>query len=234
MSKPTIAVLLSGCGVYDGTEIHEAVLTLFNIDKEGGEYLCISPDANQYHVINHVTGEETGEKRNMLVESARIARGKIKDIKSVSVNDFDALVIPGGFGAAKNLTSWAFKGHESEILPEVKHLILEFVSLGKPIAAFCMGPTVIAKALEGTSFKPKLTVGTTEKPSPYDILAVSKGMEKLGVIAEMTPVEDITVDEKYKIISAPCYMMEATVYEINFGISKAIKKLMKFIHNNYS
>jgi enhancing lycopene biosynthesis protein 2 len=138
-------------------------------------------------------------------------------------------VIPGGFGAAKNLTTWAFKGHESEILPDVKRIILEFVSVGKPIAAFCMGPTVVAKALEGTSFSPKLTVGTTEKPSPYDIKGISNGMEKLGALTEMTSVEDITVDETYKIITAPCYMMDSTVYEINFGIAKAIKKLMKFI-----
>jgi enhancing lycopene biosynthesis protein 2 len=229
MSKPIIAVLLSGCGVYDGTEIHESVLTLFNVDKEGGEYICIAPDTEQYHVVNHITGDETTEKRNVLIESARIARGKIKNLKDVTVNDFDALVIPGGFGAAKNLTTWAFKGHESEILPDVKRIILEFVSVGKPIAAFCMGPTVVAKALEGTSFSPKLTVGTTEKPSPYDIKGISNGMEKLGALTEMTSVEDITVDETYKIITAPCYMMDSTVYEINFGIAKAIKKLMKFI-----
>jgi enhancing lycopene biosynthesis protein 2 len=229
MSKPLIAVLLSGCGVYDGSEIHEAVLTLLNIDKEGGEYQCIAPNTQQHHVINHITGEEQKETRNVLVESARIARGNVKDIKEVSVTDFAALAIPGGFGAAKNLTKWAFSGPDGEIHAEVKSLIIEFVKAGKPIIALCMGPTVIAKALEGTEYHAQLTVGNTKEKSPYDIAAISAGMEKAGAVATMTNVHDFTVDENLNIISSPCYMMEASIYEINFGVSKAIKRLMRMV-----
>lgn len=229
MSKPLIAVLLSGNGVYDGSEIHESVLTLLNIDKEGGEYQCIAPDMEQHHVVNHITGAEMAEQRNVLVEAARIARGNIKNIKDVTANDFAALAIPGGFGAAKNLTKWAFSGPEGDIHPEVKRLILEFVKAGKPITAFCMGPTVVAKALEGTEYHAELTVGTTEAKSPYDIAAVSAGMEKVGAVAKMVTVDEIAVDEKLNIVSAPCYMMEASIYEINFGISKAIKQLMRML-----
>ncbi len=229
MSKPLIAVLLSGNGVYDGSEIHESVLTLLNIDKEGGEYQCIAPDMEQHHVVNHINGEEMAEKRNVLVEAARIARGNIKNIKDVTASDFSALAIPGGFGAAKNLTKWAFNGPDGDIHPEVKRLILEFVKAGKPIAAFCMGPTVVAKALEGTEYHAELTVGTTEAKSPYDIAAVSAGMEKAGAVAKMVTVDEIAVDEKLNIVSAPCYMMEASIYEINFGISKAIKRLLRMV-----
>lgn len=229
MSKPLVAVLLSGNGVYDGSEIHESVLTLLNIDKEGGEYQCIAPDMEQHHVVNHTNGEEMAEKRNVLVEAARIARGNIKNIKDVTASNFAALAIPGGFGAAKNLTKWAFSGPDGDIHPEVKRLILEFVKAGKPIAAFCMGPTVVAKALEGTEYHAELTVGTTEAKSPYDIAAVSAGMEKAGAVAKMVTVDEIAVDEKLNIVSAPCYMMEASIYEINFGISKAIKRLLRMV-----
>lgn len=229
MSKPLIAVLLSGCGVYDGSEIHEAVLTLLNIDKEGGDYQCIAPDMQQHHVINHITGEEQNETRNVLVESARIARGNVKNIKEVSATNFAALAIPGGFGAAKNLTKWAFNGPNGEIHAEVKRLILEFVAAGKPIVAFCMGPTVIAKALEGTKYHAELTVGNTSEKSPYDIAGISAGIDKAGAVATMTNAHDFIMDDKLKIISSSCYMMEASIYEINFGISKAIKKLMKLL-----
>ncbi len=229
MSKPLIAVLLSGCGVYDGSEIHEAVLTFYNIDKEGGEWQCIAPDINQHHVVNHLTGEETKEKRNVLTESARIARGNIKNLKNVSVADYAALVIPGGFGAAKNLSKWALSGPEGEINNEVKRIINEFVTAKKPIAAFCMGPTVVAKALEGTSYRAKLTVGTTDKSSQYDIKAINKGIQKLNGQPLPAEAEGVVIDDELLIVSTPCYMMDASIYEIGFGIQKAIKKLMKWV-----
>lgn len=229
MSKPLIAVLLSGCGVHDGSEIHEAVLTLFNIDKEGGEYICIAPDMEQHHVINHITGEEMKEKRNVLIEAARIARGKIKSLSQIKADDFDALIMPGGFGAAKNLTKWAFNGHEGEIHPDVKRIIIDFIDQNKPIAAFCMSATVVAKALKNTKYNALLTVGSVSQPSEYNIADISSNMEAAGAVAAMTTVDDIVFDEKLKLISSPCYMMDATVYEINFGIMKAIKKLIKLI-----
>lgn len=224
-----IGVILSGSGVYDGSEIHEATLTLLAIDKAGAEYLCMAPNIDQHHVVNHITGDEMNEKRNVLVESARIARGEIKDIAHVKAEDLDGLSIPGGFGAAKNLTKWAFSGPDGEINAEVKRLINEMVLAGKPIVAMCMGPTVVAKALQESGIKTQLTVGTTEAPSPYDIAAVSGGMEKAGAVAEMRTVDNIAIDETNKIVTTPCYMMEASISEINEGIEKAVKQLMKWV-----
>lgn len=222
-----VAILLSGSGVYDGTEIHESVLTLLAIERHGGEWFGIAPNINQHHVVNHLNGEEMKEKRNVLIESARIARGNVKDLAEISADDFDALAIPGGFGAAKNLTEWAFSGPEGEINPEVKRIVKETLEASKPIAAMCMGPTVIAKALQGSKMKAKLTVGTTEEKSPYDIKAVSQGMEAAGAVAEMKTVHDQVIDEKLKIVSTPCYMMDTNVAEIATSIDKAIQTMLE-------
>lgn len=226
MSKKKIAVILSGSGVYDGSEIHEATLTLLALDKAGAEYVCLAPNIDQHHVVNHLTGDEMNETRNVLVEAARIARGNIKDIAEVSADEFDGLAIPGGFGAAKNLTKWAFSGPDGEINADVKRLINEFVLANKPVAAMCMGPTVVAKALEQSGIKSTLTVGTTEAPSPYDIAAVSGGMEKAGAVAQMVTVDNVVIDTRNKIVTAPCYMMEASIAEMNVGIEKAVDQLM--------
>lgn len=226
MTKKRIAVLLSGCGVYDGAEIHEATLTLLAIDQAGAEWFCIAPNVNQHHVVNHLNGTEMNETRNVLVEAARIARGNIKDLKDVTPADFDGLAIPGGFGAAKNLTKWAFSGPEGDIEQDVRRIINETLHANKPIAALCMGPTVIAKALEGTGIKSRLTVGTTAAPSPYDIKAVSGGMEVAGAVAEMVTVDNVAVDAANKIVTSPCYMMEASIGQINEGVQKAVKQLL--------
>lgn len=224
-----IGVLLSGCGVYDGTEIHEAVFTLLAIAQNGAEAVIFAPNVNQHHVINHLTGGEMNETRNVLVESARIARGNCKDIASISLNDFDALVIPGGFGAAKNITKWAFDGPNGEINTLVKQLIINCINSKKPIAALCMGPTVIAKALENTNNTVHLSVGTTTEKSPYDIAAISNGMEQLGAKAEMKTIREICVDTKNKIVTAPCYMMETSILEVNNNTKMAIDELIKLI-----
>ncbi len=224
-----IGVLLSGNGVFDGSEIHEAVFTLLAIEENKAEAICMAPDIEQHHVVNHLTGDEMNEKRNVLVESARIARGEIKDLAEVNADDLDALILPGGFGAAKNLTKWAFSGPDGEILPEVKRIITEMVMNNKPVGGLCMGPTVVAKALEGTSVQAELTVGTDEDPSPYDIKAISKGMEKTGATAVMKKISEIHVDEKNKIVTAPCYMMEATISEIRINVKMAVDKLISLI-----
>ncbi|HAW51176.1 MAG TPA: isoprenoid biosynthesis protein ElbB [Flavobacteriales bacterium] len=224
-----IGVLLSGNGVYDGSEIQEAVFTLLSIDENGAEAICMAPDINQHHVVNHLSGEEMNEQRNVFVESARIARGNIRKITDVSAKELDALVIPGGFGAAKNLTKWAFSGPEGEINNDVLELIRAVNVQGKPIVGFCMGPTVISKALQGTGIHSHLTVGTDKEASPYDIAAISQGMEKAGSIAEMKSVREISVDEENKIITAPCYMMEASIKEVNTNIKLAMDKLFEMI-----
>ncbi len=224
-----IGVILSGCGVYDGSEIQEAVFTLLEIADEGGIAVCFAPDIDQHHVINHRTGEEMSEKRNVLTESARIARGEIKSLSELKMEELDALVIPGGFGAAKNLTKWAFQGPDGEILPELKKAIMDCVQAKKPLVGLCMGPTVIAKALEGTDFRARMTVGTIKEKSPYDIAAISAGMEKTGAVSEMRSIDEISIDKHYKIISAPCYMMEGSIVDVHKNVKQAIYALFNMI-----
>lgn len=224
-----IGVIFSGSGVFDGTEIQEGVFTLLSIKKAGAEAVCFAPDIDQHHVINHITGEEMKETRNVLVESARIARGEIQSLDNFSADELDALVLPGGFGAAKNLTKWAFSGPDGEINDLVKSAIVSMVKAGKPIAGLCMGPTVIAKALEGSSVAATLTVGTTEEASPYEIGAISQGMEKAGATAVMKNIHEVAVDKANKIVTAPCYMMEADILEVRNNVQKAIDELVKLV-----
>ncbi len=225
-----IGVILSGNGVYDGSEIQESVFALWAIHECGAEAICMAPDMNQHHVVNHITGDEMNEQRNVLVESARIARGNIHNISEVSHDQLDALVMPGGFGVAKNLTKWAFSGPEGEIHAEVKRLINEMVMNNKPIAALCMAPTTVAKALEGSGVKANLTVGTTAESSPYEIDAISQGMEAAGAVSSMKTVREILVDEQNKIVTAPCYMMEANISEIKNNVEQAIKKVVELVN----
>ncbi|MCP1384423.1 isoprenoid biosynthesis glyoxalase ElbB [Runella salmonicolor] len=221
-----IGVLLHGNGVFDGSEIHESVFALLAIEELGAEAVCFAPNVNQHHVLNHLTGQEMPETRNVLIESARIARGNIKDIVDVNASELDGLVMPGGFGTAKNITKWAFEGPSGPILESVKTLIVALVRQGKPIAGLCMSPTTIAKALEGTEFHAHLSVGTTVEASPYDIAAISAGMESIGQVAEMASVREVAVDRDLKIITAPCYMMEANIVEVRENIRLAIEKLI--------
>jgi enhancing lycopene biosynthesis protein 2 len=227
-----ILVLLSGSGVYDGSEIHEAVFSLLAIDRRRGKITCAAPDKKQFHVINHISGEPMDESRNVLIEAARIARGNIHDIASIQMKNYDGLVIPGGFGAAKNLNQWAINGPEGEIDPDVKRLINEAVDQGKPIAAMCMGPTVVAKALENTEVRATVTVGSDEADSPYDIKGISDGMESIGAHPVMKTVHQIAVDSENKIITAPCYMMEASITEIHENIEDLIDKFFEFLNEN--
>lgn len=224
-----IGVIFSGSGVYDGTEIQEGVFTLLAIKKVGAEAVCFAPNIKQHHVVNHITGEEMDETRNVLIESARIARGDIQSLDKFDASQIDALVLPGGFGAAKNLTTWAFSGPDGEINNQVKNAIIAMVQNNKPIVGLCMGPTVIAKALENSSVSATLTVGSTDAPSPYEISAISQGMEKAGANVVMKTVEEIAVDTENKIITAPCYMMEADILQIRNNVQKAIDELVKLI-----
>ena len=220
-----IGVLLSGNGVYDGAEIQEAVLTLLAIDEMGWNAVCISVDKPQHHVINHLSGEVMDESRNMLVEAARIARGQITPIDSISPADIDALVIPGGFGSAKNFTSWAFDGPESTILPEVKLLLVNLVNVGKPIVALCVSPVVVAKAFEGSSIHPTLSLGSASESSPYDINGFNEGLKATGAIAQERTIREVLIDPTNRIICAPCYMMDARITEINANIKQAMVAL---------
>ncbi|MCK5824673.1 MAG: isoprenoid biosynthesis glyoxalase ElbB [Ichthyobacteriaceae bacterium] len=224
-----IGVLLHGSGVFDGTEIQEAVFTLLAIAEKGGEAVCFAPNINQHHVINHITGEEVNQTRNVLVESARIARGKIVDIADLNTEELDALVMPGGFGTAKNITKWAFNGPTGDIIASVKDLILQFVKSKKPIVGLCMSPTTIAKALENSGLNAKLTVGTINQNSPYEIDAISNGINLLGHKAEMKTIKEVSIDADLKIITAPCYMMEANILDVRQNIKQAVDEMFNMM-----
>jgi enhancing lycopene biosynthesis protein 2 len=212
-----IGVLLSGCGVFDGSEIHEAVITLLELDRAGAEIVCMAPNMDQYHVINHLTQEEMPEKRNVLVESARIARGQIKDVRDVSASDLDGLIIPGGFGAAKNLCDFAFKGANATVHPDVERLLKEMVEARKPIGAVCIAPALIAKALSAR--KPEVTIGTDEN--------TAKTIEAMGAVHFSCPVNDIHVDDKNKIVTTPAYMLGPSIKHVAEGIRKLVQKVVE-------
>lgn len=224
-----IGVLLSGCGVYDGVEIQEAVLTLLAIEEMGDEAVCIAVDANQHHVINHINGEELPESRNMLVEAARISRGKIHNIRAIQPVDIDALVIPGGFGSAKNFSSWAFHGADGTILPEVKLLIVNLINVGKPIAALCVSPVVLALAMKNNSIPLSLSIGSTNEDSPYDILGFQEGIKQTGAAIQDKNVREILIDHDNKIVCAACYMMDASILDVRLNVQSALLALKQLV-----
>lgn len=221
MSKK-VGVILSGCGVYDGSEIHEAVFTLYYLDKAGAEVICMAPNRDQVHVVNHLTGEVVeGEKRNILVESARIARGNIRDIATVSANELDAVVMPGGYGAAKNLCDFAFKGEKCEVLPEVARLIQEMHRAGKPVVAICIAPAVAVRALTGIGVKPKVTIGTDPQ--------TAQALEAMGGKHEPHSVAEVALDLENKVITTPAYMLAQRISEVAEGIGNTIDRLMELL-----
>lgn len=225
-SMKQVAVLLAGSGVFDGSEIHEAVFSLLALEEAGAGYRCFAPDKDQLHVINHVNGKEQAETRNVLVESARIARGAIQPLTELTAADYDALLIPGGFGAAKNLNQWAISGPNGAIDAQVSAVIGAFQRGGKALGGLCMGPTVIAQAL-GRGLSAELTVGTTAEESPYDIAAIHAGMASLGARPVEKTVREIAVDRQHKVVTAPCYMMKASVLDVRRNVQQAVNALLE-------
>lgn len=214
MGKKKFAVILSGCGHQDGAEIHEATLSLWAIHKNGAEYQCYAPDIQQHHVLNHITGQEMPEKRNVLIESARIARGKIQALSNFSVDSADALILPGGFGAAKNLSSYAFDGANCTVNSEVEKAIRDMHQAGKPIGALCIAPVILAKVLGNV----QLTIGQ-DKSTADSLMA-------MGSQAIPTRQGEIAVDAEKKIVSTPCYMLDSTVDQIGEGADKLVKAML--------
>ncbi|MEC7640540.1 MAG: isoprenoid biosynthesis glyoxalase ElbB [Nitrospinota bacterium] len=220
--KKKIGVVLSGCGVYDGAEVHESVLTLLAIDRAGAEAVCMAPTVDQMHVVNHLTGDEvSGEKRNVLVESARIARGNVKDIASVKTDDIDALIFPGGFGAAKNLCDFAVKGENCSVHPEVIRLVREFADKKKPQAACCIAPAMYAKVFEGQAVQPALTIGNDKE--------VGGKIEGMGSKHQECSADDMVFDEVNNIVSTPAYMVGQGIAEVATGIEKTVNKLVSLL-----
>lgn len=223
------AVFLSGCGVYDGAEIQESVLALLSLKQNGFDYQCFAPDVAQHHVINHRSGEEMAETRNVLTEAARIARGEIKPITEFSAADFDAVVLPGGFGVAKNFSQWAFEGPQGTIQPDVARALRETVAARKAIAALCMAPTTLARAIGRDGPALTLTVGTAAEASPYPIADIAGGISSLGMTAAACSAAEPCVDTANRIVSVPCYMMEADIATVARGIAAGIQALKRLV-----
>lgn len=215
-AKPRFAIVLSGCGVYDGAEIHEAVLTLLAVDRHGGTYQCFAPDRPQMHVVNHLTGQEAaGESRNVLVEAARIARGAIKPLSQFSPADFDALVFPGGFGAAKNLCTFAVQGPDCTVDPESEAAIKAMAQAGKPIGALCIAPALMARVLGDGVL---LTIGSDP--------GTAEAIEKMGARHAKAGHGGVVVDKARKLVTSPCYMLDSTISQIADGADNTVQALL--------
>jgi len=216
-----VGVVLCGCGVFDGSEVNETVISMLALDRAGVEVMYMAPNIEQTDVVDHLNGEQAHEDRNVLVESARIARGKIADLKTVSAQDIDALVIPGGFGAAKNLSTFATMGAECNVNSELAELVTQLVKEGKPIVAICISPVVIAKILTNEGKNPQLTIGND--------LTTAQAINNMGATHVECSVDSCVVDQKLKIISTPAYMLAGSISEAAAGIEKSIAELVKLL-----
>jgi len=214
MSK--VCVILSGAGHLDGAEMRESIFTLLNLDQLNIAVDIFAPDMDQYHVINHLSGEVMEDKRNVLIESARVARGKVQALSELNPENYDALVMPGGFGVAKNLSDFAMSGENAKIIQKVQNVILNFYSSKKPICAICIAPTLLALTLK--NHNPEITIGNDE-----DTIAT---IEKIGANHFKKSITDIHIDEKNLLITTPAYMYgTGKLSNIFQGVSKAIKAL---------
>lgn len=209
------AVVLAGNGVFDGAEIHEATLTLYAIMKQGATYEIFAPDIPQHHVINHITGEEMDESRNVLIESARIARGTIKDLKEYRATDFDAIIFPGGFGVAKNLSTVAFHGPDARVNEDVVRAVIETNKAGKPIGALCIAPAMMAKIFDDAT----VTIGQ----DPGTIEAI----QKMGGTHIEATHGDVVYDDSLNLFSTPCYMLDANIIQIGEGADNIVSAMLK-------
>lgn len=215
-----VGVVLSGCGVYDGAEIQESVITFLALDKAGAKIICLAPDIPQMHVINHVKGEPvSSENRNVLIESARIARGEIKNINDVKAADLDALIFPGGYGAAKNLSTFAVDGVNCKVNPAVERLVKEMHGAKKPLGFICIAPVLAAKILG--KHQPKLTIGNDA--------ATAQSIEKMGGKHVVCKVDEIAIDEVNKIVTTPAYMLGPSIAAVAKGIEKCVAEVLKLM-----
>ncbi|MBP7934573.1 MAG: isoprenoid biosynthesis glyoxalase ElbB [Phycisphaerae bacterium] len=215
------AVCLSGCGVKDGSEIHEAVLTLLALDQAGAQIVCCAPNVDQPAVVNHLTGATTSEKRNVLVESARIARGAIKDLATVHARDIDAIFFPGGLGAAKNLCTFADDGPTCKVNPEVQRIIGEMLAARKPIAAICIAPAMLARAAASQGVQAEVTIGTDH--------ATAAAITKTGARHKDCLCASFVVDHEHRIVTTPAYMLGKGPAEVFEGIRGLVAEVMRMV-----
>ena len=214
-----IGVCLSGCGVNDGSEIHESVLTILALDSYDVDIVYFAPNIDQSNVNNHLTGTNMNINRNVLVESARISRGNIKDISNISSNDLDAIIFPGGFGAVLNLCNFAQNGSSATIHNEVYSLIKSMIEKKKPIGVICIAPAMLACALRDMGVGAKVTIGNDKD--------VSEKINQMGSTHVDCPVHDIIIDNEMKIVSTPAYMLASRISEASKGINKLVDKIME-------
>jgi enhancing lycopene biosynthesis protein 2 len=213
-----VGVLLSGCGVQDGSEIHEAVCTMLALDRAGAEIVCLAPDREQAAVVDHLGGTPAAERRNVLAESARIARGRIRDVAAVRPADLDALILPGGFGAAKNLSTFADDGPRAKVDPGVAALLRGMHAAGKPIGALCIAPAVVAAVL-GREANPELTIGTDA--------GTGQALEAMGARHTPAPVTDVVVDRRNRIVTTACYMLATRISQVMDGAEKVVRAVLE-------
>ena len=214
-----VAVVLSGAGVFDGAEIHESVITLLALDRQGAEVQIFAPNIPQMHVINHFAQQPSDENRNVLVESARIARGAIKDLAVADAENFDAVIFPGGFGVAKNLCDFAVKGTDCSVNAVVENFVAEALKARKVLGFICIAPALLAKVAGNIDLHPDLTIGTDK--------VTAAAIEKLGAHHVSCPVNDFVVDEKNRIVTTPAYMLGQRISEVAEGIEKLVTKVLE-------
>lgn len=214
MSK-RVAVVMAGCGVYDGSEIYESVITLLRLDQQDAQVQCFAPNIDQMHVINHATGEETGERRNVLQEAARLARGEIKDLSEANAADFDALIVPGGFGVAKNLSDFAVKGAELSVNSQFADFAKAFHGAGKPVGLVCIAP-VMSAAIFGPGVR--CTIGSDEE--------TAAAINATGAQHQVCAVDDVVVDRDNKLVTTPAYMSAGRISEAAAGINKLVDEVL--------
>jgi len=214
-----VAVVLSGCGVFDGSEIHESVITLLALSCAGVSYQCMAPNINQTHVVNHLSGQVAeGETRNVLVEAARIARGDIIDIATADSHDYAAVFFPGGFGAAKNLSDFAFKGSACQLQSDVLRFAKAMAAANKPACYICIAPTLIPR-IYGTGAR--LTIGNDQ--------STAQAVEAMGGVAVDCPVQEFVVDASRNLVSTPAYMLAQNIAEAAAGIEAAVQATLALI-----
>lgn len=211
------AIILAGCGYQDGSEIHEATMSMLAIKNAGHDYRCFAPNKKQQLVTNHISGETMQEERNVLVESARIARGQVSDLKELKMADFDALILPGGFGAAQNLCTFAKDGPDCNVDPDIERIIKEAVHEQKPIGALCISPVILAKIMDSVT----VTIGDSD-----DVNAAIKCM---GGHTKNTGQTEVVIDHEHKVVTGPCYMLDSNIVEISQGAKNVVDAVIQLI-----
>ncbi len=213
-----VAVCLSGCGFLDGAEIHEATFTLLALDQAGAEIICCAPSSVKLEVVDHAAQKPTGETRDVLTESARIARGEIKPLSQVNAKAIDALIFPGGFGAAKNLCTFATEGANCKVNPEVESLVSDMLEMRKPIGAICIAPAMLARIVGRKNIPARLTIGTDA--------GTASAVNQMGAIHCDCPATEMVADEEHKVVSTPAYMLAQGPAEVFAGVKKCVDKVL--------